>query len=112
MLTPYDILGVSAEASDAEIKQAYLQKVKDNPPDRDQARFQAIHKAYETIKDRKSRMQYELFHVPEPDFDALLDRALDIAPSLQLTAEQFIKLLNVSLDDQSAANIMAHKEKA
>lgn len=103
MQTPYEILGVAAEASDAEIKQAYLHKVKDNPPDRDQARFQAIHKAYEAIKDRKSRLNYDLFHVPEADFDALLDQALDTVPGLQLSAEQFIKLLNVSLDGKTVA---------
>lgn len=112
MQTPYEILGVAAEASDAEIKQAYLRKVKDNPPDRDQARFQTIHKAYEAIKDRKSRLDYDLFHIAEADFDALLDQALNTTPNLPLTAEQFIKLLNVSLDDKSVANIMAHTEKS
>ena len=50
MKTPYEILEVAEQASDSEIKQAYLQKVKLNPPDRDHEKFQQIHSAYETIK--------------------------------------------------------------
>ncbi|MGR8933990.1 MAG: DnaJ domain-containing protein [Gammaproteobacteria bacterium] len=110
MHTPYEILDIAADASDTEIKQAYLQKVKDNPPDRDQARFQGIQKAYETVKDRKSRLNYDLFHLPEANFDALLDAALDTAAESPLNAEQFLELLSVSFDDKTVANLMAGAE--
>ncbi len=75
MKSPYEILEVTEQASDSEIKQAYLQKVKLNPPDRDQEKFQQIHSAYETIKNVTSREKYALFNYPEADFDALLDQA-------------------------------------
>jgi hypothetical protein len=39
-------LNVATTANDAEIKQAYLRLVKDNPPDRNQEKFQLIHDAY------------------------------------------------------------------
>ena len=55
MQTPYEILGVVVDANDADIKQAYLQQVKNNPPDRDQEKFQLIHDAYTSIKDHKNR---------------------------------------------------------
>jgi curved DNA-binding protein CbpA len=49
MKTPYEILEVAEQATDSEIKQAYLHKVKFNPPDRNHEKFQQIHAAYETI---------------------------------------------------------------
>jgi DnaJ-class molecular chaperone len=104
MKTPYEILAVAADASDAEIKQAYLQKVKDNPPDRDQAQFQLIHNAYSSIKDNKSRMSYALFTMPAADFDELLDQALNTAQTLQINQEQFNKLLHAGVDDKTVLN--------
>ena len=43
MKTPYELLAVTELATDVEIKQAYLQQVKLNPPERDQAKFQQLH---------------------------------------------------------------------
>ncbi len=101
MKSPYDILGVTgAEADhDESIKQAYLQRVKQNPPDRDPEAFQRIHAAYACIKDRKSRAQHALFSKPEADFADLLDQALQHSNSPQLSAEQFESLLRLSLKD-------------
>lgn len=104
MKTPYELLDVAADADDVEIKLAYLQKVKDNPPDRDPERFQSIHSAYEVIKDHKSRISHALFHVPAADFDALLDKALDTMQTLRLEPEQFDQLLCAGVDDQTFLN--------
>ena len=101
MKTPYEILEVSGQATDSEIKQAYLQKVKLNPPDRDHEKFQQIHGAYETIKNATSREHYALFNCPEADFDALLDQAfIDTQPSL-INADIFDNLLLASIDDKT-----------
>jgi curved DNA-binding protein CbpA len=101
MKTPYEILEVSEQASDNEIKQAYLQKVKLNPPDRDHEKFQQIHSAYETIKNATSREKYALFNYPEADFDALLEQAfISVQPSL-MSADHFDKLLRASIDDKT-----------
>ena len=101
MKTPYEILEVSEQASDNEIKQAYLQKVKLNPPDRDHEKFQQIHSAYETIKNETSREKYALFNYPEADFDALLDQAFSTAQPLSMSADHFNKLLQASIDDKA-----------
>ncbi|MDD5579918.1 MAG: DnaJ domain-containing protein [Methylobacter sp.] len=108
MKTPYELLGVAADAADAEIKQAYLQKVKDNPPDRDQEQFQLIHNAYTSIKDSKSRMSYALFNVPIADFEELLDQALATAQALQIKPEHFNKLLHAGIDDATLVNALPH----
>jgi curved DNA-binding protein CbpA len=99
MKTPYDILAVNEQATDVEIKQAYLQKVKQYPPDHYHELFQQIHTAYQTIKDQKSRATYALFDYPEADFDALLDLALVSSEALALSAESFDKLLQASVTD-------------
>ena len=101
MKTPYELLAVATLATDAEIKQAYLQQVKLNPPDRDQAKFQQLHSAYETIKDATEREKYALFNCPEADFNALLDQAfISSQPSL-MNADCFEQLLRVSIDDNT-----------
>ena len=112
MKTPYEILDVAADASDAEIKQAYLQKVKDNPPDRNQEQFRSINTAYESIKDSKSRMRYALFHVPSADFDGLLDVALDTTKTVALDPEHFNKLLGAGIDEKTLLNAISYSDKS
>ena len=111
MQTPYEILDVAVDASDDEIKQAYLQQVKNNPPDRDQEKFQLIHDAYTAIKDHKSRISYDLFTLPSANFNALLDQALHTENVLELNSESFKKMLSVSLDETSLLNSIATSEK-
>lgn len=112
MKTPYELLDVASDAGDDEIKQAYLRKVKDNPPDRDRERFQAIHHAYEAIKDDKSRMKQALFNAPSADFDELLDRALGTMQTVQLDPQQFDKLLHEGIDDQTLLNAIPYSDKS
>ncbi|MDD2760449.1 MAG: DnaJ domain-containing protein [Methylomonas sp.] len=101
MKSPYQILGVSEQASDAEIKQAYLQLVKDNPPDRDQQRFRQIQQAYEAIKDGDSRLRYALFHLPSLTFDELLEHAFpQNRVAHAMPAEDFLKLLTSVASDK------------
>ena len=111
MKTPYELLDVAADAGDAEIKRAYLQKVKDNPPDRNPEQFQIIHNAYESIKDHKSRISYALFNVPAADFDDLLEKALDTAPAVGLGPEQFDKLLSAGVDVQTLLKAISDSDK-
>lgn len=50
-----EILGVRANASDEEIRAAYVSKVKEFPPDRAPAEFERIRDAYETLRDPRRR---------------------------------------------------------
>lgn len=101
MKSPYEKLEVSEQATDDEIKQAYLHKVKLNPPDRDHEKFQQIHSAYETIKNVTNRVKYALFNYPEADFDALLERAFNASQPSSISADHFDKLLHASIDGNS-----------
>lgn len=111
MKTPYELLNVTADAGDAEIKRAYLQKVKDNPPERNPELFQTFHNAYEAIKDHKTRINYALFHTPVANFDPLLDRAFDTEQTLTLNPDQFEKLLQTGIDKQNLSDTMLHSNR-
>ncbi|SJM94255.1 J domain-containing protein [Crenothrix polyspora] len=100
MKTPYETLNVTEHASDIEIKHAYLQKVKQYPPDHNPALFQQIHDAYQAIKDQKNRINHALFDYPEADFNALLNQALVSPAPLNLSADCFDKLLQASVNEK------------
>lgn len=107
MKTPYDLLGVDTDASDDEIKQAYLQQVKSHPPDRAPNQFQVIKQAYEAIKDRKSRLNYALFTLPSTELEPLLDEALKTPGNIHITPTQLAKLLDASLDEEQLLDVIS-----
>ena len=110
MQTPYQILDVTVNASDTEIKQAYLQQVKINPPDRDQQQFQLIHDAYSAIKDQKSRVSYDLFTLPTGNFNQLIDQALHTEQTVELGANELKNILS-SIDETSLLNVFTTSKK-
>lgn len=111
MNTAYEILDVTTTANDVEIKQAYLRQVKNNPPDRDQEKFQLIHNAYSAIKDHKSRVSHALFALPKRSFDVLVDQILQTEQPANLSAEYFNQLLSASIDETTLLNATATPEK-
>lgn len=60
----YDILGVSKDASDDEIKKAYRKAAHKHHPDKeggDEAKFKEINEAYQVLSDAQKRQQYDQF---------------------------------------------------
>ena len=52
---PWAILGVPVDADDRQVRAAYLQKVKEYPPDRSAEQFERIRDAYEELRDPRRR---------------------------------------------------------
>ena len=74
MITPYLQLGLSARASDTDIRKRYLELVKQHPPSAPGSRFAEIQRAYERIKDARSRVHEAIFGaLDEPDAQAGLE---------------------------------------
>ncbi|MEX0598872.1 MAG: molecular chaperone DnaJ [Candidatus Paceibacterota bacterium] len=60
----YEILGVSKEANEAEIKKAYRKLAHTYHPDKkggDEAKFKEVNEAYQTLSDPQKRQQYNQF---------------------------------------------------
>jgi curved DNA-binding protein CbpA len=70
---PRQILGVSPEAGDEEIRAAYLRKVKEYPPDRAPREFEKVRDAYETLRDPRRRTHHLLSADPKQALVSLLD---------------------------------------
>lgn len=74
-MNPFLMLNLPLDATDAQIRDAYLQGVKEFPPDADPIQFQAIAAAYEAIKDQDRRHNYYLWN-RAPHADSPLDAAI------------------------------------
>ncbi|MFZ1641865.1 MAG: DnaJ domain-containing protein [Candidatus Contendobacter sp.] len=93
MPNPFNLLGVAETADDDAIKKAYLQQVREHPPERDPDRFQAIRAAFEAIKTRRDRLRYRLFHQETPDLAELAATALRPGGSRRRPSETQIRQL-------------------
>ena len=98
MPNPFDLLGVAEDTSDDAIKKAYLQRVREHPPERDPERFQAIRAAFELIKTRPDRLRYRLFAQDTPDVAGLIASTLQPGPRRRLTETQLRQWLNSRLN--------------
>ena len=70
---PRQVLGVSPEAGDEEIRAAYLRKVKEYPPDRAPREFEKVRDAYETLRDPRRRTRHLLSADPKLPLVSLLE---------------------------------------
>jgi curved DNA-binding protein CbpA len=64
---PYETLGLERGASEAEIKQAYFNLVREHPPERDPEGFKRIRAAYEKLRAATDRAATDLFLIDEQD---------------------------------------------
>jgi len=74
---PWAVLGVPPEANDEQIRAAYVQKVKEFPPDRAGPQFEQIRDAYEQLKDPYRRAKYMILGA---NVDRPLESLLDETP--------------------------------
>lgn len=61
MLKSYLVLDLPLDATDQDIRKKYLQLVKIYSPEKTPEEFQKITSAYESIKDKRTRVTTELF---------------------------------------------------
>jgi curved DNA-binding protein CbpA len=61
MNDPYETLGVTPQSTESEIRNRYLQLVREFPPDRAPERFAQIRAAYDELRDPLVRLQKQVF---------------------------------------------------
>jgi preprotein translocase subunit Sec63 len=69
-IDPSQVLGIGAEATDAEIRRAYFARVQEHPPERDPEGFKTMRAAYEQLRDPKARAVLFLDRFEEIPLDA------------------------------------------
>jgi hypothetical protein len=72
MIEPGKVLGVEANATDEEIRAAYLRKIREHPPESSPEEFERIRDAYEVLRDPRRRSRSLLIVDPEAPFTSLI----------------------------------------
>ncbi|WP_135552216.1 J domain-containing protein [Paenibacillus cymbidii] len=112
----YKTLGLRANATQQSIRQSYVSLVKQHPPETHPEEFQAIRRAYDTLRDPAKRLEYDMMrkygdkldgimneameHIGEQRFEKaapLLERAIQIAPDN--AAVRFVCALHALLQE-------------
>ncbi|MEA3465921.1 MAG: DnaJ domain-containing protein [Thermodesulfobacteriota bacterium] len=105
MKSPYTILGVSEKSDDHNIKQAYLEAVRNNPPDREPVKFREIRIAYESIATHKDRLRYELFDTSKPDSIEIAELVLQQGRSNKNISEKAFRSILDQVVNEKISNI-------
>jgi curved DNA-binding protein CbpA len=72
---PRAVLGIGQDVSDAEIRSAYLRKIKEFPPDRHPIEFELVRDAYDLLRDRRQRVRHSLLSIdPCAPLESLFDQ--------------------------------------
>jgi len=79
--SPYQVLSITREASEAEIKRAYFSLVREHPPERDAEGFKRVRAAYEKLRTVNQRAETDLFLVEDQPL------TLDVSSVQQMDAE-------------------------
>ncbi len=61
MTDPFEVLGLTTGADDDEIRQRYLDLVRQFPPERSPEKFAEVKQAYDRLRDLDTRLRYRLF---------------------------------------------------
>lgn len=84
-MTPFEILGLPADATDSVIRQRYLELTRQFPPEQHPERFAEIRNAYELIRDRETRIQRRVFPTEQGhDLDRLIQQIEKQPPSSRI----------------------------
>ncbi|WP_263818935.1 J domain-containing protein [Salinibacter sp.] len=71
----YDTLGVSEDASEEEIKEAFFELVREHPPEQDPDAYQRLREAYDVLSDPVSRREYDTMAQHGDEIESLQEEA-------------------------------------
>ena len=97
MMNPFDVLSVDEDASDADVKKAYFQMVRQFTPEKHAERFKQIREAYDLLKDPSQRLEAEVFSFMKPS-SAPDSEDIELPP-IQLNSDVFLAWVKQNLTD-------------
>lgn len=89
MADPYSVLGLPADPTDADVRAAYLAKVREFPPEQHPERAAAVRVAYEKLKTLDARARHRLFG-GDDDLDAIIQEVRCPTPRHRYTLDQLL----------------------
>lgn len=89
MADPYTTLGVGPDPTDDAVRAAYLQKVREFPPEQHPDRAAAVRAAYEQVKTLDARARHRLFGADDT-LDALIEEVRCPTPRRRFTLAQLL----------------------
>lgn len=109
----YDLLGVSPDATERDLKKAFLRKARETHPDKNKddpqatEKFQAINEAYKVLSDPKKRKNYDKYGLDglredqDLDFNDFFSHLFNISPEdMRPRTKDIIKKLFVTLEEE------------
>ena len=94
MIDPHAVLGVPPDASDEAIRKRYLELVRQFSPEHHPDKFAAIRSAYESLKDRNTRLRYRLFEAGRNEtLDRIVEEIECRSPRRRLSLQAILNLL-------------------
>lgn len=89
----YDVLGVSEDASQEEIKEAFFELVREHPPEQDPDAYQRLREAYDVLSDPVSRREYDTMAQHGDEIESLQEDAETLLNQEQPDTQTAIKNL-------------------
>lgn len=72
----YKLLGTRSNISQERIKEKYIEKLREFPPETHPEEFQEIRRAYETLKDPKKRKQYDMMRKYGDKIESIMEEVM------------------------------------
>jgi len=72
---PYIILELNRKASDEDVRKTYLKAIQLCPPEKDADGFQRIKVAYDAVKTKQQRIEFDLFNYETPSLEDIVGQA-------------------------------------
>ncbi len=89
----YDVLGVSEDASQEEIKTSFFDLVREHPPEQDPDAYQRLREAYDVLSDPVSRREYDTMARHGDEIESLQEEAGELLYQDQPDPKAAIKKL-------------------
>lgn len=105
----YMLLDVSEFATVDEVKRSYIAKVRQYPPENHPNEFQRIRAAYETLRDKKLRKEYDIIRKYGESIEDLLADAMRPFISTTTTVNLLKRALLIDPECRKARFLLAYK---